>query len=79
MSKTKLNQAVKILQGLSDRLVAVRRDGWGDVASRLDVTPSEDGVAVYWLLNEDAMFQPDEDNLVFTEIYRALGSDAVAP
>lgn len=79
MFNVKLEESITILRRLSDRLAAVRREGWGDTASRLDVTPTEAGVAVHWLLNEDAMFQPDCDNLVFTEIYRALGSPVVAP
>jgi len=72
-------QAHDRLKQAAARLEALRQPGHGEAASRLDVTPGEDGLAVFWLLNEDALFVPEEGEPIFSEIMRHLGSSQVAP
>lgn len=74
-----LVNAYESLQEIAARLEAVRRPGWGDGASRLDIEANEAGVSVHWLLNEDAKFVPEDEPYIFNEIYCLLGSDEVAP
>jgi hypothetical protein len=74
-----LQRAYERLRLASARLESVRRPGWDEVASRLDVSLQADSLHVFWLLNEDALFQPESGEYIFTEIYRTLGSTQVAP
>src|ERR1043166_1002113 len=75
----KLKTAHEQLREMAKRLKRVRRPGWGKEASRLDVDATDGGIRVHWLLNEDALFQPQRGTPIISEIYSLLGSSAVAP
>jgi hypothetical protein len=75
----KLQHAYEQFRQASERLATLRRPGWGKEASRLDVTREDEGLHVHWLLNEDALFQPQGGTPIFTEIVQLLGTPLVAP
>jgi hypothetical protein len=74
-----MQQAHDRLQHAAQRLEELRRPGYEEVASRLDVRQTGDGLVVFWLLNEDGLFVPEEGESIFGEIMRLLGSSQVAP
>lgn len=67
------------LTEVSQRLAKVRRPGWGDEVSHLEVGFTDDGLRVHWRLNEDALFQPSESEDIFSAVFRILGSSDIAP
>jgi hypothetical protein len=77
--KASLTDAYQRLREAAARLESVRRLGWEEVASRLDVKESPDGLRVHWLLNEDAQFERGSEEPVFSDIFRLLGSPQITP
>jgi len=74
-----MRQAYEQLREAAARLERVRKPGWGEEASRLDVSRGDDGLRVHWLLNEDAWHRPEPDDKIFSEIFRLLASPLIAP
>lgn len=76
---SKMQNAFERLRELSQRLASVRRPGWGNEASHLEVKLTEVGLSVHWLLNEDAFLEPGEGEEIFAEIFRVLASADISP